>query len=115
MVLAICTAVAAVLCITVTRTTGTTAAYAALSVGLFNSIMFPSIFTLTLERSTASTSSTSGLLVFGIIGGALLPQLGGVIADKSGAVVNVFYVPLVGYVLLTIFAIACARSDVKNR
>src|SRR5690606_16448668 len=71
--LAVCTLVAAVLCVVVTQTGGVTAAYAALAVGFFNSIMFPTIFTLTLERSSAPASATSGLLVFGIIGGAILP------------------------------------------
>ncbi|MEC8457045.1 MAG: MFS transporter, partial [Pseudomonadota bacterium] len=50
-VLAVCTVTAAVLCFVVSRIGGPTAAYAALSIGLFNSIMFPTIFTLTLERS----------------------------------------------------------------
>ena len=92
---------------------GPTAAYAALSIGLFNSIMFPTIFTLTLERSSAPTSATSGLLVFGIIGGAFLPPVAGHIADLSGHVAPGFVVPLVGYVLLTLFAIACIRKSAR--
>ena len=58
---AVCTVLAALLCLTVSQVGGPTAAYAALSIGLFNSIMFPTIFTLTLERSSAPTSATSGL------------------------------------------------------
>ncbi len=107
--LAVCTLVAAVLCIVVTQTGGVTAAYAALAVGFFNSIMFPTIFTLTLERSSAPASATSGLLVFGIIGGAILPLSAGMLADQSGVLNMGFYVPLAGYALLTIFAVACAR------
>ena len=49
--LAFCTTCAAILCLVVAQTGGVSAAFAALSVGLFNSIMFPTIFTLTLERS----------------------------------------------------------------
>ena len=99
----------------VIQTGGTTAAYAALSIGLFNSIMFPTIFTLTLERSSAPTSATSGLLVFGIIGGAVLPLLAGRIADSAGGVLNpAFWVPLLGYVALTVFAIAAARTKVRG-
>ncbi len=52
--------VAAVLCLAVTRGTGTVAAACAIAVGLVNSIMFPTIFTITLERSTASAAATSG-------------------------------------------------------
>jgi len=75
------TLVAAVLSLTVTQSGGEVAAYAAIAVGLFNSIMFPVIFTLTLERSTASQAATSGLLCMAIIGGALLPLLAGFITD----------------------------------
>ncbi len=107
--LSICTVVAAGLCLVVTQTGGTTAAYAALAVGFFNSIMFPTIFTLTLERSSAPASATSGLLVFGIIGGAVLPLIAGRVADVSGDLNLGFFVPLAGYALLTIFAVVCAR------
>jgi FHS family L-fucose permease-like MFS transporter len=113
-VLAFCTVVAALLCLIVSQVGGPTAAYAALSIGLFNSIMFPTIFTLTLERSTAPTSATSGLLVFGIIGGALLPQVAARIADAAGALQPAFIVPMLGYVGLTVFAIAAARTKVRD-
>jgi FHS family L-fucose permease-like MFS transporter len=43
---------------------GVPAGYAALSIGLANSIMFPVIFTITLERSIASEDATSGFLCF---------------------------------------------------
>ncbi len=109
------TAIAAGLCFTVTQTSGATAAFAALAVGLFNSIMFPAIFTLTLERSTASASATSGLLVFGIIGGAIVPLIAGRIADAAGGVINpAFYVPLVGYGLLVVFAVLASRAKVHS-
>ena len=42
--------------------------YAALAIGFFNSIMFPTIFTITLERSGVSQSATSGLLCVAIFG-----------------------------------------------
>lgn len=109
--LSVCTVVAAALCLIVTQTGGTTAAYAALAVGFFNSIMFPSIFTLTLERSSAPAASTSGLLVFGIIGGALLPLAAAQVADRAGDMHLAFFVPVAGYVLLTLFAVACARTQ----
>lgn len=105
-----CTAAAAILCMIVTQAHGPSAAYVALSIGLLNSIMFPSIFGLTLERSSASTSATSGLLVFGIIGGALTPQAAGIVADRTGDLALVFFVPLAGYVLLVLFAFACLRT-----
>jgi len=112
--LSVCTVIACLLALTVTQTSGSTAAYAALGIGLFNSIMFPTIFTLTLERSSAPASATSGLLVFGIIGGAVLPWIAGRIADGAGSVSPAFIVPVLGYVGLTIFAIACARTRARE-
>jgi len=112
--LMVCTAVAALLCLVVTQTTGSTAAYCAIAIGFFNSIMFPTIFTLTLERSSAPTSATSGLLIFGIIGGAILPLLAGQVADANPLLNPVFYVPLVGYLLLTGFAVAAGRAKVHS-
>lgn len=113
--LVVFTLLAGVLCAVVTQTGGATAAFAALAIGLFNSIMFPAIFTLTLERSTAPASATSGLLVFGIIGGAVVPLIAGRIADAAGGVLNpAFYVPLIGYLLLAVFAVAALRAPVHR-
>lgn len=113
-ILIVNTAVAATLCLVVTQTSGVTAAYAALAIGFFNSIMFPTIFTLTLERSTAPIPATSGLLVFGIIGGAILPPIAGQIADNAATLNPLFYVPLVGYLVLVGFAVAASRAKVRN-
>ena len=76
--------------------------------------MFPTIFTLTLERSTAPIPATSGLLVFGIIGGAVLPPVAGQIADRAATLNPVFYVPMIGYLLLVGFALAATRARVRN-
>lgn len=113
MLLAVCTAMAAILCLVVSQTGGFNAAFAALSVGLFNSIMFPAIFTLTLERSTAPASATSGLLCMAIIGGAILPLVGGAVADQAGLNMA-FLIPMAGYVVLTIFAFAAARTPARG-
>ena len=113
--LSVNTAVAAMLCLIVTQTSGETAAWAAIAVGFFNSIMFPTIFTLTLERSGAPASATSGLLCTAIVGGAVLPLIAGLIVDDAAMVFNpAFYVPLAGYVLLTVFALTCARAGPRE-
>lgn len=110
------TVIAAILCLVVTQTTGTTAAYAAIGVGFFNSIMFPTIFTLTLERSTAPVSATSGLLCTAIVGGAVLPLIGGMLVDDAAEIFNpAFFVPLVGYALLAVFAVGAARAKPEAR
>ena len=113
-ILIVNTAVAATLCLVVTQTSGTTAAWAAIAIGFFNSIMIPTIFTLTLDRSTAPIPATSGLLVFGIIGGAVLPPVAGQIADQAATLNPVFYVPMIGYLLLVFFAFAASKARVRN-
>lgn len=111
--LAACGIVAGLLCATVLASRGPVAGYAALSIGFFNSIMFPTIFTITLERSGVSQSSTSGLLCLAIFGGAALPVAVGTIADNFGLSAS-FAVPLIAYAFIAIFAVA-ARSDRATR
>jgi len=100
---------AATLCLAVTQMHGATAAYLALSIGLFNSIMFPVIFTLTLERSTAAPAATSGLLCLAIVGGAILPYVYGVIADSAG-LHAAYFLPAVAYALIVVFAVAASKA-----
>jgi len=108
--LAICGLAATLLCLTVLLTTGPVAGFAALAIGFFNSIMFPTIFTLTLERSGVSQSSTSGLLCLAIFGGALLPIAVGSIADNFGLGTS-FVVPMAAYSFIAIFAISARRQS----
>jgi FHS family L-fucose permease-like MFS transporter len=92
------------LCLAITQLDGPMAGYLALAIGFFNSIMFPSIFTLTLERSTAPASATSGLLCMAIVGGAVLPFAAGLVIDLSPLIQTAFFVPLVGYLGVAAFA-----------
>jgi FHS family L-fucose permease-like MFS transporter len=103
--LAVCGMVAAILCAVVFASSGAVSGYAALAIGLFNSIMFPTIFSITLERSGVSQSATSGLLCVAIFGGALLPMTVGAIADRFG-LSAAFAVPLGGYAFIALFALA---------
>jgi MFS transporter, FHS family, L-fucose permease len=100
--------IAALLCLTVSQSAGVVAAVAALSVGFFNSIMFPTIFTLTLERSSASVASTSGLLCMSIVGGAVLPVVVGYIADAEG-IPPAYLVPMVAYLSIALIAYAATK------
>jgi FHS family L-fucose permease-like MFS transporter len=111
--LAVFAAIATTLCLVVSQSTGELSAFAALSVGLVNSIMFPAIFTITLERSTASVAATSGLLCMSIVGGAFIPQAAAKIAD-AGHYHAAFYVPLVCYALIVVFALASARARIVS-
>lgn len=100
---------ASLLCLTVALNGGPVAAYAALAVGLFNSIMFPTIFTITLERAGGSQSSTSGLLCVAIVGGALLPYAVGKFADDVSLPLA-FFVPMAAYAVIVAFAVAASRA-----
>lgn len=107
--LAACAIATSVLCAVVLVTTGAPAGYSALSVGLFNSIMFPTIFSITLERSGVPTSATSGLLCLSIFAGAVLPLAVGAIADRFGLSAS-FIIPLAGYLVIATFAVAAGRN-----
>ena len=65
------------------NTTGQTAMYSLLAVGLMNSIMFPVIFTLAVAGLGRHTEDASGLLSASIVGGAIIPPLFGLIADST--------------------------------
>jgi FHS family L-fucose permease-like MFS transporter len=112
--LAIFTGVACALCLFVFTSGGVPAGYAALSIGLFNSIMFPVIFTITLERSTASEEATSGFLCFSIVGGAAIPPLTGLVSQHS-SYVTAFVVPAVCYAVLFLFSLASRRAKTRLR
>jgi MFS transporter, FHS family, L-fucose permease len=98
------------LCLYVVLIGGVGGGFAALSIGLFNSIMFPVIFTLTLERSTASQEATSGFLCTAIVGGAFIPLLVGMVSGAAGYAVAMI-VPALCYLALFAFALAAGRAD----
>jgi FHS family L-fucose permease-like MFS transporter len=83
-VLAAAAAAAAVLLILSANSHGVISAYALLSIGLFNSIMFPTIFTLASEGLGARRAQGSGIICMAIVGGAVIPPLTGHFADISG-------------------------------
>jgi len=83
---------------------GHLAMWALLLVGLFNSIMFPSIFTLGIEGLGPLTGEASGLLVMAIVGGAIIPELQGVLADRIG-LHHAFVLPVLCYLYILFFAV----------
>lgn len=80
-------------------TTGAVAMWSILLVGLFNSIMFPTIFTLGIAGLGPLTGEGSGLLVMAIVGGAVIPEIQGIIADKIG-IHHAFILPLICYLFI---------------
>ncbi|WP_240732609.1 MULTISPECIES: L-fucose:H+ symporter permease [Dyella] len=87
---------AALLLVTTILTHGHVAMYSVIAVGLFNSIMFPTIFALGIERLGPLTGKASSLLIMAIVGGGLLPYVQGAIADQVG-VQHAFVLPLLCY------------------
>ena len=85
-------------------TSGHFAMWAMLVIGLFNSIMFPSIFTLGIEGLGPLTGEGSGVLIAAIVGGAILPVAQGYIADKIG-IHHAFILPAICYLYILLFAI----------
>jgi MFS transporter, FHS family, L-fucose permease len=103
-VLAFNAGVAALLVIISMLTTGYIAMWSILMVGLFNSIMFPTIFTLGLDGLGKHTGQGSGILCMAIVGGALLPLLQGYFADTIG-IQHAFFIPVLCYAYILFYGI----------
>jgi len=103
--LAVFALAAAVLDLTTTFTGGSVALWTIISIGLFNSIMFPNIFSLAVrDLDKAELSSASGLINALILGGALIPPLMGSIADGAGYT-WAFIVPAICYLYIFFYAV----------
>ena len=85
----------ALIAITMT-TSGQVAMWSVIVIGFFNSVMFPTIFTLALHGLGSRTSQGSGILCMAIVGGALVPFIQGLLADNIG-IQNSFFVPAICY------------------
>ena len=107
--LAICASMACLLVIISMLTAGHFAVWSILAVGLFNSIMFPSIFALGVRGLGPLTGKGSGLLVASIVGGAIIPELQGIFADHIG-IHHAFILPAICYLYILYFAVACSRT-----
>lgn len=97
-------ALAAIALLATTITTrGGAAMWSVIAVGLFNSIMFPTLFTLSIEGLGPMTAKASSLLVMAIFGGAVVPQLQGFLADRIG-VQHAFVLPAICYAYIAWYA-----------
>ncbi len=94
--------VAVVLVITSMSTFGQIAMWSILAVGLFNSIMFPTIFTLAIDGLGKHTGQASGILCMSIVGGALIPVLQGYFADNIG-IHHAFFLPVICYLYIAYY------------
>jgi FHS family L-fucose permease-like MFS transporter len=108
--LAICSVCAAALVAISMLTTGPFAMYSIILVGFFNSIMFPSIFTLGVAELGPLTGDGSGVMIMAIVGGALIPLAQGAIADKIG-IHHAFFLPVICYLYILYFALSGSRPN----
>jgi len=83
-VLATCSIISIALILISTNSSGPIAMYSIIAVGLFNSIMFANIFTMSMDGLGKFTGEGSGILCMAIVGGAVVPMLTGVLADAAG-------------------------------
>ena len=81
---------------------GYVAFWSVLMVGLFNSIMFPTIFTLSIDRLKQHTAQGSGLLCTAIVGGAIIPPLYGALADATSLQLA-FVIPILCYFYIAFY------------
>ena len=86
------------------------AMWALLAIGFFNSIMFPTIFSLATKGLGRFTSSASGVLCTAIVGGAIVPVVQGWVADTQGLMIS-FVVSAICYVYIVFFAIKGYKAD----
>jgi FHS family L-fucose permease-like MFS transporter len=100
--------VACCLVLTSMLSVGHLAMWSILLVGLFNSIMFPTIFTLGIAELGPLTGKGSGLLVAAIVGGAIVPLAEGALADRIG-IHHAFIIPAICYVYLAYYGFRGSR------
>src|ERR1700752_3438721 len=103
--LGVCAVCAAALVGISMLTTGHFAMYSIILVGFFNSIMFPSIFTLGVAELGPLTGDGSGVMIMAIVGGAIIPVMQGAVADRIG-IHHAFFLPVLCYLYILFFALS---------
>ena len=102
--LGVCAVCSAALVAISMLTSGHTAMWSMIGVGLFNSIMFPSIFALGVAELGPLTGTGSGLINMAIVGGAIIPVMQGAIADRIG-IHHAFILPVLCYLYILFYAL----------
>ena len=108
--LGLCAVCAAVLVAISMMSTGHVAMWSILLVGFFNSIMFPSIFTLGVAELGPLTGDGSGVMIMAIVGGALIPLAQGAVADRIG-IHHAFFMPVICYLYILYFALSGSKPN----
>lgn len=89
---------------------GAVTQWALLAIGFFNSIMFPTIFSLATKGLGKFTGAASGIICTAIVGGAIVPVIQGFFADNIGLLVS-FIVPALCYLYIVFFATKGYKAD----
>ena len=108
-VLAICASIAAILILLSVNTTGLIAVWSMIAIGLFNSVMFAIIFSLSVNGLGKNTTRASGILSTAIVGGAVMPFMQGVLIDHFTWTIS-FMLPLVSYLFILFYGLNGYRS-----
>jgi FHS family L-fucose permease-like MFS transporter len=108
--LALCAIAAATLVTVSMLVGGHTAMWSILAVGFFNSIMFPTIFSLGLAELGPLTGNGSGILNMAIVGGAILPVIQGAIADRVG-LHHAFVLPVICYLFILFYGLSGSKPN----
>ena len=90
---------------------GSVAMWSILSIGLFNSIMFPTIFSLAVNGLGKHTGQGSGILCSAIVGGAILPVVQGLFADRIG-IQTAFFIPVICYLYIAYYGWKGHKIDI---
>jgi len=99
---------AIVLVVIAMSTSGQLAMWSILLVGLFNSIMFPTIFSLALNGLGKHTAQGSGILCLAIVGGAIVPLLQGALADSVGVQLS-YVLPIFCYLFIAFYGLSGSK------
>lgn len=108
--LTIAATAAALLLLVTAFARGDLAMWSVLAIGFFNSIMFPVIFSLSVDKLGPATSQGSGILCVAIVGGAIIPPLQGLLADGIGLQLS-FLFPVVCYLYILFYSVKGYRID----
>ncbi|HTP40462.1 MAG TPA: sugar MFS transporter [Steroidobacteraceae bacterium] len=104
-----CAAAGSILLLAIsTHSTGAVAGWTLLAIGLCNSIMFPTIFSLASEGLGRRAAEGSGVICVAIVGGAIVPPLTGLLADDWG-LRNALALPALCYAVILAFGIYARR------
>jgi FHS family L-fucose permease-like MFS transporter len=112
-VLAFNAAAAIALLIVAMTVGGKVAMWSVLAIGLFNSIMFPTIFTLAIAKLGRDTGEGSGVLCVAIVGGAIVPVIQAYFADQMG-ILSSFFVPVICYAYIVYYGMKGYEVKTSN-